>query len=350
MASQILITGATGFIGRHLTRDLVAAGNFVRILARNAQKARALFGDTVEISAGDLLNPASIKQACAKVDVVYHIAGIFRFGVRHRRNIHLTNITGTENLLEAAHAMKAGKVVHLSSASVLGTSRSTSTRDRLLDETDFPAEPPRFSPYKFSKWQAECRVQAWVKRGLPVVIANPTCPLGAGDETPTPTGQIIRDFTRGRFPCYSRVGLNFVNVSDVVTGLQRAASTGRVGERYLLSDQNLWLKEFLDLLAEETGIPSPRLCLPNWSVRAMGGFGELCDYLNPRSPSARLCLETALQAGEAQFFSNAKARTELGWAPAPIQSGLLQALASLNRSSQPGSLCETLSATKSHVR
>ncbi len=327
MPSQILITGATGFIGRHLTRHLASAGNDVRVLARDPQKARSLFGDAVEVSAGDLRDPASSKQACAGIETVYHVAGIYRFGVRHRREIHQTNIVGTENLLAAAAGAQVAKIVHISSASVLDRSRDNSDPWPVLNETDFPSDPPRFSPYKYSKWQAELRVLAWIKRGLPVVIASPSCPIGSGDENPTPTGRMIRDFTQGLFPCYCRVGLNFVNVTDVIIGLQRVAQSGRIGERYLLTNENLWLKEFLDCLAGQTGIPAPRICLPHWSIQAMSCFGEMADLLNPRSTSARICIETALQARNAQFFSNAKARQELGWSPSSIQSGIRQALA-----------------------
>lgn len=350
MAAQILITGATGFIGRQLTRDLVAAGHGVRVLARSPEKARTLFGDAVEVSLGDLRDPASLKSACAGIETLYHVGGVYRFGLRHRHEMQQANIQGTENLLaEASHA-GIGKIVHVSSASVLGRPQSPSDPWPVLNETDFPSAPPRFSPYKYSKWEAENRALAWVKRGLPVVIANPSCPIGSGDETPTPTGQMIRDFMRGQFPCYTRTGLSFVNVSDVSTGLQQVARSGRVGERYLLTNQNMWLKEFLDCLANLTGLPAPRVCLPHWSIQAISGFGEIFDLLNPRSTSARVCIETALQARNAQFFDHTKARDEIGWAPTSIQMGLQQALDWFQRGAIPEAACDPLPVTKSHVR
>jgi dihydroflavonol-4-reductase len=350
MASNILITGATGFIGRQLTLDLVSAGHAVRVLARSPQKARALFADGVEISPGDLRDPASLRTACAGIDTVYHVGGVYRFGVRHCREIRQTNIEGTENLMAAAAAAQVGKIVHVSSASVLGRPKSSSDPWPTLDETDFPPSPPRLSPYKYSKWEAERRVLAWAGRGLPVVIVNPSCPIGPGDETPTPTGLIIRDFIRGRFTGYCQVGLNFVNVSDVSAGLQQAARSGRVGERYLLTNQNLWLKEFLDDLADQTGLPGPRFCLPHWLVQGMSCFGEAFDLLNPCSPSARLCLETALQARHAHFFDHAKARRELGWSPSSIQSGIRLALSWFQRDSMTESGCAPLPPAKFHVR
>jgi dihydroflavonol-4-reductase len=321
MSSQILITGATGFIGRRLTRDLVACGHRVRVLARSRSKAWDLFGDHVETVVGDVGDPVSLEKACQGIGTIYHIAGIYRFGLRHRRELWRTNVEGTENLLRSAAAAGVGKVVHLSSGGVLKKSGIARTVDpacptgpvSLLDENDFPAQAPRFCSYKSSKWHAERRVLAWARRGLPAVIASTTCPIGRGDEAPTPTGQIIRDFLQRRFPFYCRTGLNFIGIGDLSQGLQLAAQSGRAGERYLLCGENLWLKEFLDLLARQTGLPAPRRCLPNALIRLIGCGGEVVDFLNPRSTSARVCLETALQAEHVQFFNNARARDELGW-------------------------------------
>jgi dihydroflavonol-4-reductase len=326
MSSQILITGATGFIGRQLTRDLVAKGCEVRVLARNRRKAKALFSDSVETCAGDLNDPASLSRACEGVEVIYHVAGNYRFGLKHRRELWQTNVEGTENILQSAAQKKVSRIVHLSSAGVLR--KENVSVSNLVDETDFPARPPRFSSYKFSKWHAEQRVLAWARRGLPVIIASTTCPIGRGDEVPTPTGQMIRDFLRGHFPFYCRTGLNFIGVADLSRGLQQVAESGRPGERYLLSHENLWLKEFLDLLARETGLAAPGICLPNGLIQMIGCAGEAIDLLNPRSETARVCLETAMQSGQVQFFSNARARAELDWQPAfAIQENIREAVA-----------------------
>jgi dihydroflavonol-4-reductase len=312
MTSQILITGATGFIGRALTRHLLAKGEPVRVLARNRAKARALFGDAVEIATGDLADAGSVERACRGVETVYHIAGSYRFGLKHRRELWRTNVVGTENVLHSAATAGVERVVHLSSGGVL---QQEGASQRLLTEHDFPAAPPRWSSYKNSKWQAEMRALDWAKRGLPVVIASTTCPIGRGDESPTPTGRMIRDFLQGRFPFYCRTGLNFIGIDDLSEGLQQVARCGRPGERYLLSHENLWLRDFLLHLARETDLPAPAFCLPDPLVRAIGCAGELFDLLDPRRRPARVCVETALQAHRLQFFSNAKARRELGWRP-----------------------------------
>lgn len=351
MSSQILITGATGFIGRQLTRDLVAGGRNVRILARNRRKARDLFGDNVEICAGDVTDPASVEKVCQGIEIIYHIAGIYRFGLRHCRELWRTNVEGTENLLRSAAAMGVDKVVHLSSGGVLKKSSGLVSVSSPLDENDFPVQAPRFSSYKSSKWYAEQRVLSWARRGLPVVIANTTCPIGRGDETPTPTGQMLLDFLRQRFPFYCRTGLNFIDVSDLSRGLQQTAELGQKGERYLLSHENLWLKEFLDLLARQTGLPSPGICLPNPLIRLIGFGGEAFDLFNPRSVSARVCLETALQSEQVQFFSHARAQKELGWKPVcSIEESIREAIAWFRNETVVELAHAASSSVESHVQ
>jgi len=348
MSAQILITGATGFIGRQLTHDLARRGAKVRVLARSRRKAWELFGERVDIVEGDLSNPAALEAACGGIETIYHIAGTYRFGLRHRRELWRTNVEGTENLLRRAWDARVDRMVHLSSGGVLHKPNEAGAR--LIDEGDFPAQPPRFCPYKSSKWNAELRVLEWAKRGLPVSIANTTCPIGRGDETPTPTGRIIRDFLRREFPFYCRTGLNFIGISDLSEGLQRVAESGRAGERYLLSDENLWLKDFLHLLSLETGLAAPRIRLPDTVIRIAGCGGEVFDLFCRNSTGARVCLETALQAHRTQFFSNAKARTELGWKPlGTIQKNIAEAVAWFRGESEV-ELAPAPSSVEPHVR
>ena len=162
---------------------------------------------------------------------------------------------------------------------------------------------------------------------------------------------MIRDFLRQRFPFYCRTGLNFIGVGDLSCGLQQVAASGRNGERYLLSHKNLWLKEFLDLLAQQTGLPAPGICLPNPLIRLIGYGGEAFDLLNPRSVSARVCLETALQAQQVQFFSHARAQKELGWEPtSSIQESIREAVAWFRHETVVELTPATSSSVESHVQ
>lgn len=198
MSSQILITGATGFIGRQLTYDLVARGERVRILARSQRKAAELFGDTVEVSAGDVGDADSLAAACRGIKVVYHIAGLYRFGLRHRRELWNANVEGTENLLQAVASAGVEKMVHLSSGGVLKKS-GVSDPTAILDENDYPAKASRFCAYKSSKWHSEQRVLAWVRKGLPVAIASTTCPIGRGTRRRRRRGGSCAIFCGGSF-------------------------------------------------------------------------------------------------------------------------------------------------------
>ena len=172
-----------------------------------------------------------------------------------------------------------------------------------------------------------------------MVIASTTCPIGQGDEAPTPTGQMISDFIEGRFPFYCRTGLNFIGVNDLCHGLQRAALQGQSGERYLLCHENLWLRDFLNLLAREIGVSAPAYGLPIGLIRVLGFAGEAANLLNPRGGSARLCIETALQAGRVQFFSHAKAMQEINWAPQlPLEGSIREAIAWFRRQPEHAAL------------
>jgi len=335
MSARILITGATGFIGRQLTHDLIRAGQDVRILARDKRKARALFGHDVEVSIGHLNHTPSLERACRDVEVLYHIGGIYRFGLRHRRELWRVNVEGTDRLFRSAAKARIGKVVHLSSAGLLHKGPGEKSYSGLLDEDDYPVKAPAYSSYKFSKWHSEQRALAWARRGLQVSIASTTCPIGSGDDAPTPTGQMVLDFLNQRFPFYCHTALNFIDVRDLSRGLQAVAGKGIRGRRYLLSHDNLWLKDFLDLLARETGLPSPQWCLPHWVIRLAGCGGDVVELFNPHRTGARVCLETATQAAQARFFNNTRTREELDWRPErPLQESISQSLAWFRRKAE----------------
>jgi len=300
--AQYLVTGGTGFIGRYVVRQLLQRKVPVRLLCREPAKARRLFGDAVEIVCGDLCDTAACQRACHGMHTVIHIGGLYRFGRRHRRSLIAINVTGTENLLQAAWDNRVARFVHVSTASVLESKTDPIT------ERDFPSSVPPHQVYRYSKWLSECRALDWARRGLPVVIVNPPVPLGAEDETPTPSGQIVADFLQNRFPFSSRTSLNVVHVADLADGIVAAAERGRPGERYLLGHHNVSLDELLRLLARCSGKRPPWFSLP-WGLVALAGqLGELAG-------SGRLCRETAGHARRRSGYSSQKAATELAWQP-----------------------------------
>jgi len=301
-AEQYLVTGGTGFIGRFVVRQLLQRKVPVRLLCRTPAKTRRLFGDSSDIVAGDLCDADACQRACRGMHTVIHVGGLYHFGRRHNRSLMTVNVTGTDKILQAAWTNRMTRFVHISTASVL------EARTGLVTERDFPSRVPAHQGYRYSKWRGECRALEWAARGLPVVIVNPPVPLGAEDETPTPSGQIVADFLQGRFPFSSRTGLNIVHVADLADGIIAATERGRPGERYLLGHHNLSLHELLQLLALCSGQRPPWFCLP-WGLVALAGqLGELAG-------SDRLCRETASHARRRAGYSSQKAADEFGWRP-----------------------------------
>ncbi|HUJ09692.1 MAG TPA: NAD-dependent epimerase/dehydratase family protein [Verrucomicrobiae bacterium] len=301
-STQTLITGGTGFIGRFVVRKLLSRGATVRLLCRNEFKARRLFGDRVEILVGDLLEPVCCQQAARGVQTVIHLGGLYRFGRRHRLSMEAANHRGTENMLRAAWDQRVERFVHVSSCSVL------ESRNGLVTERDFPERVAAGQHYRRSKWLGERVALDWSRRGLDVVIANPVAPLGAEDEEPTPTGRMVLDFLRGRFPFATHTSLNVINVSELAEGILVVAERGRRGERYLLGHHHLTLFELLQLLAGCTAQDAPRICLPWGIIAVAGAIGETAG-------NDRLCWETALHARRRARYSCRKAAEELGWQP-----------------------------------
>jgi dihydroflavonol-4-reductase len=297
-----LVTGGTGFIGRFVVRVLLRRGVPVRLLCRDAAKARGLFGEQVSVVTGDLRDPLACQRACCGVTTVIHLGGQYRFGRRHRAELAATNTGGTENLLAAAWHQRVTKFVHVSSAGVLEPAAAT------ISEQDFPARVPGREFYRHSKWRAECAALDWARRGLPVVIASPTVPLGPEDEAPTPSGQMVADFLKRRFPFSAHTTINLVHIAELADGLVAVADRGRVRERYLLGHHNLSLDEFLRLLAACTGQTAPGFSLPAGFIMLAGTVGELIG-------ADRLCWETAQHARRRVSYSSRKAADELDWRP-----------------------------------
>lgn len=306
VSPTILVTGGTGFIGRHLVRQLLETGAGVRVFCRSTPKAEALFGGSVDIVEGDLASADAANVACRGIAVAYHVAGLYRFGARHRAALWRVNVEGTRTVLDAARRAGIERVVHCSTAGIL------SARGRLVTHRDLPAKPPAGCGYKISKWHGEQIALHAAASGHRIVIASPSAPIGVGDERPTPTGQMILDLMQGRFPACSRTGLNVIAVEDVARGLIAAATRGECGERYILGHENLWLEEFLARVASFVGRPSPRAWVPWVAVAAGGVLGDLAGLLTGHG-GERLCWETAYYARQRQFFDVGETHQRLGW-------------------------------------
>lgn len=306
VSPTILVTGGTGFIGRHLVGQLVGDGHVVRVFCRSGRKAEALFGNRVDVVEGDLTSGSDARSAFRGIDRVFHVAGLYCFGARHRSELWRVNVEGTRTVLEAARNSGVRQVVHCSTAGIL------SARGRLLTHLDRPAKPPAGCGYKISKWHGEQLALEAAAAGMSVVIASPTAPIGSGDERPTPTGQMILDLMEGRFPACSRTGLNVISVGDLARGLVAVSDRGNSGERYVLGHENLWLEEFLARVAAQVGRRAPRAWVP-WPVVAAGGLlGDLAGLLTGHGGD-RLCWETAYYARQRQFFDVEATERRIGW-------------------------------------
>src|SRR3989441_2393188 len=299
----ILVTGGTGFVGANVVRELVARGaGSVRVLARRGGDRRALDGVPVEIVEGDLLDRASLARAVTGADTLYHVAADYRLWARDPTELHRVNVDGTRAILEAAGEAGVRRIVYTSTVGALGLP-TDGTPGPLADMV---------GPYKASKFLAERVAMDLAARGLPVVIVNPSAPIGPWDVKPTPTGQMIVDFMRGRMFATLDTGLNIVHVRDVARGHVLAAERGRVGERYILGHLrgNLSLAEIGRLLAEATGRSAPRLRVPYALAWCGAACTEAVARLTGRPPAVPL---TAVRmARKRMYFSPTKAVRELG--------------------------------------
>src|SRR6266850_4336545 len=248
--SDVLVTGGTGFIGANVVRELLAAGATVRVLARPGGDRRALEGVKVEIAEGDLLDAASVRRAVAGVKAVYHVAADYRLWTPDPAALYRANVDGTRAMLEAAGQAGVGRIVYTSSVGALGIPKDGTPGD----ETTPVTLADMVGDYKRSKFLAEQVALDFARRGLPVVVVNPSAPLGPWDVKPTPTGQMIVDFMRGRMVATVDTGLNIVHVRDVARGHVLAADRGRVGQKYILGNQDLSLIDIFRGLARLTGL------------------------------------------------------------------------------------------------
>ena len=316
---KILVTGAAGFLGSHLTRQLVARGADVRVLLRPSSNNRAIADLPLEYMTGDLRDAASLDRALAGVQRVFHVAADYRLWSRRSQDIYDSNVGGTKNLLAAAKRVGVEQFVYTSTVATIAVDR--------------PEHPNEFTEakleemvghYKRSKWQAERAVLDAAKQGFPAIVAMPTTPVGPWDWKPTPTGKIILDFLNGKMPGYVETGLNFVGVEECAAGHLLVSDKGKVGERYLLGAENLTLKEMLDALAKITGLSTPKLKIPHGIALGVAYANTVFSRLFGREPG--IPVEGVKIAQHMMFVNATRAQKELGFRPGSVPAALERAV------------------------
>ncbi|MDP2625552.1 MAG: NAD-dependent epimerase/dehydratase family protein [Candidatus Rokubacteria bacterium] len=317
---DVLVTGGTGFVGANLVRALLADGQTVRVLARPGGDRRALEGCMVEVVEGDLLDRDSLVRAVRGARRVYHVAADYRLWAADPSALFRANVDGTRHVLEAAAAAGVERIVYTSTVGALGIPEDGTPGD----ERTPVSLVDMVGPYKASKFLAEEVAREYAARGVPVIIVNPSAPVGPWDVKPTPTGQMIVDFLRGKMVASLDTGLNVVHVRDVARGHILAGERGRVGERYVLGHQNVSLLEIFRMLARLTGIPAPRFRVP-YAVAWLAAAGmEGVARLTGTPPSVSL---TAVRmARKRMYFSPARAVQELGLPQTPVEEALRDAV------------------------
>ena len=318
---KAFVTGATGFLGSHVARVLSEQGADLRLLVRSTSNLKNLEGLKAETSTGDLRDAASLEKAIFGCDTVFHVAADYRLWVRDPNEMYRSNVAGTRALLEAARNNGVGRVIYTSSVATVGFTSAGHPADE-----DSPVSlADMIGHYKRSKFMAEQVALEAGRTGMHVVTVNPTTPIGEQDVKPTPTGRIVVDFLKRKFPAYVETGLNLVDVRECARGHVAALEKGRTGERYILGGEDLTLKQILDMLGQITGLPSPKIKLPYIFAFAAGVVDEaVTGLLLRREP--RATVDTVRMGKKKMFASSAKAERELGWKIVPIDGALRRAV------------------------
>ena len=314
-----LVTGAAGFLGSHVTRQLVARGEEVRVLLRASSTNRAIADLSLEYVTGDLRDPASLDRAMKGVKRVFHVAADYRLWAKRKQDIYDSNVGGTKNLLDAAKRAGVEQLIYTSTVATIAVDRP-----QLPNELTDAKLQEMVGHYKRSKWMAEREALNAAKSGLPVVVAMPTTPIGPWDWKPTPTGKIVLDFLNGKMPGYVETGLNFVGVEECAAGHLLIAEKGKVGERYLLGGENLTLKAMLDTLAKITGLRAPMLKIPHGLALGVAYANTMFSRLAGREPG--IPIEGVKIARHMMFVDCSRAKRELGFQAGPVAAALERAV------------------------
>lgn len=322
---KIFLTGGSGFVGGHVARELLSRGAQLRAMTRstsNTANLATLASPNLDVVTGDLLRPETLRSAIAGCDAVVHVAADYRLWVRDPDAMYRANVTGTRELLRIAREAGVPRVVYTSSVATMGftTSAVEVNEDSPVSINDM------IGHYKRSKYLAEQEAIAAARAGQQVILLNPTTPIGAEDRKPTPTGQIVVDFLKRKFPAYMDTGLNLVDVTEVARVHAEALERGRPGERYILGGENLTLKQILDRMAAMTGLPSPSAKVPN-AVALAYAFIEENFTGRLRGKEPRATVEAVRMGRKKMFASSLKAERELGLRRLPVDAALGAAIA-----------------------
>jgi dihydroflavonol-4-reductase len=320
---KAFVTGATGFLGSHVARVLAEQGADLRLLVRPTSDRRNIQDLKADQVVGDLRDPASIVKALSGCDVVFHVGADYRLFVRDPGEMYRSNVEGTRTLLDAASKQGIKRVVYTSSVATMGftANHNGHVGDQVADEESPVGIADMIGHYKRSKFMAEQVAVDAAESGVDVVIVNPSTPIGERDIKPTPTGRIVVDFLKKKFPAYVETGLNLVDATECARGHVQALEKGRSGERYILGGENLTLKQILDRLAAITGLKSPTVKLPYVFAFATGVVDEMVTgRLLGREP--RATIDAVRMGRKMMFVSSAKAVRELGWRTVPVDAAL----------------------------
>ncbi len=319
---RVLVTGAAGFIGSSVARELAGRDAHVVALVEPGGSTANLDGVAVETMRGDLRDAEAVDKAVDGCRLVFHVAALYRFWAPDPDDFYAVNVAGTRHVLEAVRRHECERLVYTSTVGTLGLNGASAADP--VDETASARVDHLFGGYKQSKYVAEHEVLRAGAEGLPVVVVQPTTPVGPRDRAPTPTGRTVLEFLNGRFPGFVDTTLNIVDVEDVAHGHVLALEQGRIGRSYILGGENLSLKQVLSLLAEATGLPAPTRQFPGVMALMAAGVSELVEgRLLGREPT--IPLEAAKMSTTHMSFSDRRARTELGYTSRPASEALARA-------------------------